>query len=119
MMYVDGSHYSSSTTLSISLDRSVAEVLIQGQNYTEKAVGPYSGEFSGGGVADDTESTLIDYTTTGSSHTVAIYPTNATSDYWSFTGYFTSWSVDGPADGFWTIDFSGIIDGALTSTGFS
>lgn len=118
-MYIGGTQWTHSTTLSISVERDVAEVQIQQQQYKEKAVGPYAGEFSGTGVVDDTDKTIIDLVTAGSSQTVAIYPTDVTSDYWSFTGFFTTWSVGVPSDGFDTIDFGGIIDGALTITGFS
>lgn len=118
-MYVDNTQYTSSTTLGLSIERAVAEVQIQQQSFVSKAVGPYSGEFSGTGVVDSTEQTLLGYVTVGTSATVAIYPTNDTSDYWYFTGYFVSWAVEGPSDGFWTIDFGGIISGALSEHGFS
>jgi len=118
-LYADGTQYTASTTLSISLTRSVSEVQIQQQEYTEKCVGPYSGDFSGSGVIDNANKDLLGYVTTGASKSVAIYPEDSTSNYWSFTGYFTGWSVDGPVDGFWTVDFEGIIDGALSTTGFS
>jgi hypothetical protein len=63
--------------------------------------------------------TILAHVTAGSSQTISIYPTNATSDYWTWSGYFVSWSADGPVDGFWTIDFEGIIDGALSYVGFA
>ena len=63
--------------------------------------------------------TILAHVTGGSSQTISIYPTNATSDYWTWSGYFVSWSADGPVDGFWTIDFEGIIDGALSYVGFA
>lgn len=118
-MYVAGSRYTDSTTLSLSIERSVAEVMIHQESYTTKAVGPYSGEFGGTGVVDSTSSTILSYVTVGTSAAIAIYPTNDTSDYWYFNGYFTSWAVEGPADGFWTIDFGGIVDGALSEYGFA
>lgn len=118
-MYVAGSQWTSSTTLGLSIERAVAEVQIQQQAYVSKAVGPYSGEFSGTGVVDNAEQTILGYVTAGSSAAVAIYPTNDTSDYWYFTGYFTSWAVEGPSDGFWTVDFGGIISGALSEYGFA
>lgn len=118
-MYVDGTRYAHSTTLAISLERAVATAQIQQQQYVEQAVGPYTGEFSGTGVVDSADRTVIDNVTGGDSKTVAIYPTNDTSDYWSFTAFFTSWNVSIPSDDFDTVDFSGIIDGAISVSGFS
>ena len=118
-MYVDGTRWALSTTLSLSIERDVAEVQIQQQAYIDQAIGPYKGEFSGTGVVDSTDKVLFDSITAGTSSTVAIYPTNDSSDYWSFTGYFTSYSVSIPSDAFNIIDFSGVVDGALTITGFS
>jgi hypothetical protein len=118
-LYIGGTRWAYSTTLSLSIERDVAEVQIQQQQYIDQAVGPYKAEFSGTGVVDSTDKTLFDNVTGGSSTTVAIYPTNDSTDYWSFTGYFTSYSVAIPSDGFNVIDFAGIVDGALTITGFS
>ena len=118
-MYLSGTQYTKSTSLSISRERSVATVLIQQQAFAEQAIGPITGTFSGNGVVDSTESVIIYDLTAGTSRTIAIYPTNDTSDYWSFTGQITSWSATGPSDGFWEIDFSGIVDGTLTVTGFA
>lgn len=118
-MRIDNVAYTHSTTLSMNLTRSVAEVLIHNQQFTEKAVGPYSGDFSGGGVVQDDHYALLSSVTAGESHTIHIYPdSSSASNYWTFTGYFTDWSASGPADGFWEIDFSGIIDGQVTITGF-
>ncbi|MHA2231582.1 MAG: hypothetical protein ACXAB4_03735 [Candidatus Hodarchaeales archaeon] len=118
-LYIGVTRYAYSTDISLSLTRDVAEVNIHQQNYNEKCVGPYSGEFSGSGVVDDATTTLFDQVTAGDSATISIYPSSTTDDYWTFTGYFTSWDVSGPSDNFWTIDFGGIVDGAITRVGFS
>ena len=114
-LYIDNVQYTRSTTLGISLERSVAEALIQQQTFSEKAVGPVSGDFTGSGVLDDASTPILDEVTAGTSSTVTIYPTNDTSNYWTFTGFFTTWAVTGPSDGFWTVDFGGIVDGTVTS----
>lgn len=118
-MYINGTQYTHSTSLSLSLERPVAELQIQQQEYVEKDIGQYAAEFSGSGAVDDASKAMIGYVTAGTSKTVAIYPTNVTSDYWSFTAYFTTWAATGPVDGFWSIDFGGIVDGAISITGFA
>ena len=118
MFYIATDKVSYTTDISISLSRDVAEVTLHGQEFNEKCIGPYSGEFSGSAVVDDADSVLFDALTAGESATLEIYPTSTTSDYWSFSGYFTGWDASGPADGFWTIDFSGVVDGEVSKTGF-
>lgn len=117
---VDGSSYGFVTSMSIDLTRSVAEVFLMGSNFSEKAVGPYSGTFGGSAVVQDSDRTLFDDLTGGSSHSYAMYPdTTSSSNYWSWSGKMSDWSAEASSDGFWEIDFSGIIDGAITATGFN
>jgi len=117
---VDGAAYGYCTSMSIDLTRSVAEVFIMGASYSEKAVGPYSGTFGGSSVVQDSDKTLFDDLTGGASHTYAMYPdTDSSSNYWSWSGKLSDWSAEASSDGFWEVDFSGIIDGAITANGFS
>lgn len=118
-LYVAGTQYSGSTSLTVSIERPVTEVAIHQSTYNERDIGQVSGSFSGNAIVDSTEATLFGYVTTGTTQNIAIYPTNDSTDYWMFAGFFNSYSATGPADGFWAVDFAGVVDGTITATAFS
>ena len=121
-LYIDGTLINFITSISVNLDRDVAEESVMGQEYKIKRVGAYGGEFSGAALVDTDTKQLLDEVLAVSTSTssFAIYPDRTDlTDYWYFDGQMGAWSASGEPGGIWAGDFSGIVAGEFHATGFA
>jgi len=120
-VYREGTLINFITSISLSLDRDVAEEAIMGQEYKIKRVGAYGAEFSGSALVDIDSKQLLDAALAESTTTEnwAIYPDRTDlTNYWYFEGQLNAWSTTGESGGLWSGDFAGIVAGELSVVGF-
>jgi predicted ribonuclease toxin of YeeF-YezG toxin-antitoxin module len=120
-VYLDGALIEYVTSLSLSIDRDVAEAAIMGQEYKIKRVGAYGGEFSGSALVNTTSKAVLDAALAASTTTknISVYPDRTDmSDYWYASAQFSSWNASGEPGGLWSGDFGGVFE-QLQVAGFS
>ncbi len=120
-LYIDGVLIEFITSLEVSIDRDVAEEAVMGQEYKIKRVGAYGADFSGAALVDMDSKALLDEVLSQSTTTsvYAIYPDRTDlTNYWYFDGQMGSWNASADPGGIWAGDFSGIVAGVFTATGF-
>lgn len=120
-LYLDGVLVEYITSLTLSIDRDVAEQAIMGQEYKIKRVGAYGGEFSGSALVNTTSKALLDAALAVSTTTknIAVYPDRtAMTSYWYADAQFSSWNAAGEPGGLWSGDFGGVFEN-LQVAGFT
>lgn len=121
-VYIDGTLLPYVTQFTISLERETAEASIFGDESKIKRVGTYGTDFSGSALMNTASNTIFDQVTGSSTTTVVIsvYPDRTnTGNGWYFNGQFGGWSVGAATGDFWSIDFSGVVEGDVNALGFA
>jgi len=121
-LYIDGVILEYVSSITIGIDREVAEAAVMGDESGISRVGVYRSEFSGTALMNTASNTIFDEVTGSATTTsvISVYPdrTNTTNGWW-FNGQFSRWNVSAGTGDFWSIDFGGVCEGDVTALGFS